>query len=285
MSKKANYCFLNCFISTNIFQTKVIKWNISQKFSRSLVITHSQFLKFILEFRMIDITCRWWSLVVIVGKWPRVAWLSCSFATGYTADLFSWNWKRKQVKIGKVLLFELRYLYWCFSHQRYRNGISQKFSRSLLISHSQFFRFILEFKMMDIICGWWSLVVIVGKWPRFAWLSCSFATGNTADLFSWDWKRKWVKIGNYCFLNCVISTNVFQTKVIKWNISQKFSRSLVISHSQFLKFILEFRMMDITCRWWSLAVIVGKWPRVAWLSCSFATGYNADLFSRDWKRK
>ena len=191
----ANYCFLNCFIYTYIFQTKGIKWNISQKFSRSLVITHSQFFRFILEFKMMDITCGWWSLVVIVGKWPRVAWLSCSFATGNTADLFSWDWKRKRVKIGNLLHFELRYLYWCFSHQRYKNGISLKFSRSLLISHSQFFRFILEFKMMDIICGWWSLVVIVGKWPRFAWLSCSFATGNTADLFSWDWKRKWVKIG------------------------------------------------------------------------------------------
>ena len=90
------------------------------------------------------------------------------------------------------------------------------------------------------------------------------------------------KLANYCFLKCVISTNVFQTKVIKWNISQKFSRLLVISHSQFLKFILEFRKIDITCRWWSLVVIVGKWPRVAWLSCSFATGYTADLFSLDW---
>ena len=191
----ANYCFWNCGISTNLFWTKVKKMEyLSEVLALACNFSFAIF-RFILEFRMMDITCGWWSLVVVVWKWPRVAWLSCSFATGYTADLFSWNWKRKQVKIGKVLLFELRYLYWCFSHQRYKNGISQKFSRSLVISHSQFCKFILEFKMMDITCGWWSLVVIVGEWPRVAWLSCSFATGYTADLFSRDWKRKYVKNG------------------------------------------------------------------------------------------
>ena len=98
--------------------------------------------------------------------------------------------KKKISQNWQIIAFWIALSLLIFLKQKLKNVISQKFSRSLVISHSHFFRFILEFGMMDNTCGWWSSVVNVGKWPRFAWLSCSFATGYTADLFSWDWKRE-----------------------------------------------------------------------------------------------
>ena len=94
--------------------------------------------------------------------------------------------KKKISQNWQIIAFWLALSLLIFFKQKLKNVISQKFSRSLVISHSQFFMFFLGFKMKDTTCGWWSLVVVVGKWPRVAWLSCSFATDYTADLFLWN---------------------------------------------------------------------------------------------------
>ena len=160
-----------------------------------------------------DFTCGCWSVVVINGKWPHVAWLSCSFATGYTTDLFSWNWKRKQVKIGKGIAFWIALSLLMFSHKNYKNGISQKFSRSLVISHSQFCK---SFWSSE----WWILpadddpwlsllgndLVLRGFLVRLQPVTLQISSRGTE-------KENRSKLARCCFLNCVISTNIFKQKV------------------------------------------------------------------------
>ena len=188
-SKLASYCFLNCVISTNIFQTKVINWNISEVLALACNFLLTIFwVNFGVQddgyyLRMMILGCRCWKMT------------SCSVALLFVCNrLHCWSLlvelKKKTGQNWQGVAFWIALSLLILFTPSYKNGLSQKFSRSLVISHSQFCKFILEFKVMDITCGWWSSVVIVGKWPRVAWLSCSFATGYTADLFSWDWKRK-----------------------------------------------------------------------------------------------
>ena len=133
--------------------------------------------------RLMILGCRCWEMtsccVAVLFVCNR---LHCGSLLVVVKKKIGQNWQFIAFWIALSLLI--------FFKQKLKNGISQKFSRSLVISHSQFLKFNLEFRLIDIICGWWPLVVVVGKWPRVAWLSCSFATGYTADLFSWGWKRK-----------------------------------------------------------------------------------------------
>ena len=101
-------------------------------------------------------------------------------------------------------------------------------SCSLVIYHSQFSKIILDFMMMNITCWWWSLIIIVWKWPCVVVAAVCY----TGYLLSCDWKEKKSKLAIYCFLNYVISTNVFH-RSYKVRISQKFLLACNLSFAFF----------------------------------------------------
>ena len=101
-------------------------------------------------------------------------------------------------------------------------------SCSLVFYHSHFLKIIFEFRMMDITCWWWSLIVIVWKWPCVVVAAVCY----TGYLLSFDWEEKKSKLAIYCFLNCVISPNVF-LRSYKVGISQKFLLACNLSFAFF----------------------------------------------------
>ena len=138
--------------------------------SRSLVISHSQFSKIILDLRTI-----YYLRTMILGR-HCLKMTRCS-RRGSLLHRLSLLVGLEKVTIRKLLLFELRYRYYNFSLKSYKIGISQKNSRSLVISHSQYLKFVLEFRM----------VVIVWKRPGVV----------VAAVFTGDWKESKSQFGMY----------------------------------------------------------------------------------------
>ena len=99
--------------------------------SCSLVFYHLHFLKSIFEFRMMDITCWWLSLIVIVWKWHGVV----VAAVCYIGYIFSCDWKEKKSKLA-IYSFLNYVISTNVFHRSYKVGISQKFllARNLLFA-------------------------------------------------------------------------------------------------------------------------------------------------------
>ena len=97
--------------------------------SCSLVFYHLHFLKIIFELRMMDITCWWWSLIVIVWKWHGVV----VAAVCYIGYIFSCDWKEKKSKLA-IYSFLNYVISTNVFHRSYKVGISQKFLLACILS-------------------------------------------------------------------------------------------------------------------------------------------------------
>ena len=155
-SKLAILCFLDCVISTNIFQTKVKKWNISEvlalacNFSFAVFEVHFGVQDDGYYLRMMILGCCCWEItsccVAVLFVCNR---LHCGSLLVGLKKKIGQNWQFIAFRIALSLLI--------FFKQKFKNGISQKFSRSLEIFHWQFFKLFWN-------SGWWILPAVDDTW-------------------------------------------------------------------------------------------------------------------------